>query len=519
MRLPLYARILLWFLLNVAVIGVALGLVMRAQLRHGLDSFVGSFISAKLQAEGERMYQQLSTTPQVQWDEVVREVEAAHGVKAELRRGPSDHLAGTKLALPESVTNDLILRSARGPGPQGNRPPPPPPRGDGPPPGPQDEEGGPADFRDGPPRPERPAANLMPTQYGKLLARAGDPGQYWAIIMVPPPRGTSAGPRQPIVYIINTSSIFTGSLLFDVKPWLISIGAALGFSALLWLPLVRGITGKVKETMRATEQMAQGKFDVRIKENRGDELGRLAHAVNSMAQQLDGYVTGQRRFTGDIAHELCSPISRMQAALGILEIRASDDKQRHYIETLSDELQHMSHLVQELLQFSRASLHRELTITDVNLASLAHEVAARDSTGYPDDAVQIEIPDDLTARAEPELLARALGNVIRNALHYAGDAGSVTIAAASREGHIVITISDHGPGVPDAALPKLFDPFFRPDAERSRDHGGTGLGLAIVKSCIEACRGSVSAKNRELHGLEIELVLPQAAKAQAAAGR
>ncbi len=507
MRLPLYARILLWFLLNVAVIGVAMGLVMRAQLRHGLDSFIGSFISAKLQAEGERMFQRLSATPQAQWDELVREVESAHGVRAALLRGPSEYLAGTKLTLPESLTNDLILRAARGPGPQGNRPPP-PPRDGGPHSGPEEEPRGPEDFRDGPPRPSPPAASLMPSQYGKLLARAGDPEQYWAVIMVPPPRAAGAGPRQPIVYVINTGSIFTGGLLFDAKPWLIGIGAALGFSALLWLPVVRGITGKVKETMRATEQMAQGKFDVRVKENRSDELGRLAQAVNSMAQQLDGYVTGQRRFTGDIAHELCSPISRMQAALGILETRAADDKQRRYVETLSEELQQMSHLVQELLQFSKASLHRELTISDVNLSGLVHEVAAREGTGYPDNAVQIEIPDDVTVRAEPDLLARALGNVIRNALDYAGDSGPVLVSAVPGGHRTIVTVSDDGPGVPDDALPRLFEAFFRPDTDRSRDHGGTGLGLAIVKSGVEACGGQVAAANRQPHGLEIRLTFP-----------
>ena len=502
MRLPLYARILLWFTLNVAIIGAALALVMRAQLRHGLDSFIGSFVAAKLQAEGERIYQQLSTTPREQWDDLMREVETTHGVRAALMRGTSEHLAGTKLTLPESVSNDPLLRTARGPrpgqGPEGNRPPPP---RDGP---------GPDGLPGGPPRETRPADNLVPTQYGKLLARAGDPAQYWAIIMVPPPRGFSSGPRQPISYVIAADSIFNRGLLFDVRPWLIGIGAALGFSALFWFPFVRGITARIKETMRATEQMAQGKFDARVKENRSDELGRLAAGVNRMAQQLDGYVTGQRRFTGDIAHELCSPISRMQAALGILESRAGDEKQQRYMATLSDELQHMSHLVQELLQFSKASLHRDLTLATVPLADLAHEVAARESSGWPDHAVQIEIADDLQVRVEPELFARALGNVIRNALRYAGGAGPIIIAAAPRDGVVAITISDQGPGVPPESLPKLFDAFFRPDADRAREHGGAGLGLAIVKSGIAACRGTVTAANREPHGLVITMTLSAA---------
>jgi two-component system sensor histidine kinase CpxA len=536
MRLPLYARILLFFLLNVAVIGVALGLVMRAQLRGGLDSFMGSLVSARLQAAGERMYNRLSSLPEAEWHSAVSEVESTYGVRAALMRSPVSPLAGSQLVLPEALKKELIEHQERRRRPEGGRPPQiPPPRerrdnffegpDDGFPPPPRDRrDDGPDDLRQppdrfregpdnpprGPRRPERGGSPSLPSQYGKVFLRAGNPEEYWAVIMLPPPPAYFSRPPEPLLFVINTPSIFTGGLLFDLRPWLVGIGAALGVSALLWLPLVRGITGKVKETMHATEQMALGKFDVRVKENRSDELGRLAHAVNSMAQQLDGYVSGQRRFTGDIAHELCSPISRMQAALGILEVRATGEKERQYIETLNEELQHMSHLVQELLQFSKASLHRELTLQEVPLATLTAGVIARESSGHPDDAVRAEIDESLTVSAEPELLARALSNVIRNALRYAGDDGPVTLAAVRRGDGVLITISDQGPGVPPEALPKLFDAFYRPDTARSREQGGAGLGLAIVKSCIEACRGRVTASNIQPRGLRVEITLPTA---------
>jgi two-component system sensor histidine kinase CpxA len=524
MRLPLYARILLCFLLNVTVIGLALGLVMRAQLREGLDSFMGSLVAAKLQAAGERMYQRLSALPQAEWESAVREVESGYGVTASLMRSPVTPLAGGRLTLPEPLKKEIQARlehrRPQGPG-GGPQPPPPPPRDpeggpddgpdDRPPPPPGFRRGeGPNDFREGPPRPERSGSSTLPSQYGKVFMRTGSPEKYWAVIMLPPPPAYVTRPREPLLFVIATPSILTGGLLFDLRPWLVGIGAALGVSALLWLPLVRGITGKVKETMYATEQMALGKFDTRVKENRSDELGRLAHAVNSMAQQLDGYVSGQRRFTGDIAHELCSPISRMQAAVGILEVRATGDRERRYVETLGDELQHMSHLVQELLQFSKASLHRELVFRTVPLRDLVNEVTAREATGYPEDSVRMEVDDSLTVRAEPELLSRALGNIVRNALRYAAQDGPVTVTAARHGEQILITVSDNGPGVPVEALPKLFDAFFRPDTARNREQGGAGLGLAIVKSCVEACRGRISAFNGSPRGLRLEILLPAA---------
>ena len=98
-------------------------------------------------------------------------------------------------------------------------------------------------------------------------------------------------------------------------------------SVLFWLPLVRGITHSISQITRATEQIAAGRFDARVATGRRDELGRLGEAINQMATRLSGFVTGQRRFMGDIAHELCSPIARIQMALGILEHRA-DEKQK-----------------------------------------------------------------------------------------------------------------------------------------------------------------------------------------------
>lgn len=113
-------------------------------------------------------------------------------------------------------------------------------------------------------------------------------------------------------------------------------------------------------------------------------------------------------------------------------------------------------------------------------------------------------------QADPELLARAIGNLLRNALRYAGHAGPVTLRAVAEGDHVSVTIADVGPGVPPEALPKLGEPFFRPDAARTREEGGTGLGLAIVRTCAEACRGTVTFRNRQPTGLEAELKLRRA---------
>jgi two-component system sensor histidine kinase CpxA len=116
--------------------------------------------------------------------------------------------------------------------------------------------------------------------------------------------------------------------------------------------------------------------------------------------------------------------------------------------------------------------------------------------------------------ADPILLTRALANLLRNALRYAGDAGPVTISSVLRGASIVVTITDCGPGVPEELIGQVFEPFRRVDSARTRSSGGVGLGLAIVKTCIEACQGTIVCRNRQPSGLEVEISLDVAHAAE-----
>jgi two-component system, OmpR family, sensor histidine kinase CpxA len=168
----------------------------------------------------------------------------------------------------------------------------------------------------------------------------------------------------------------------------------------------------------------------------------------------------------------------------------------------------MSHLVQELLQFAKSAHQPNHQLTDVVLEPLIQTVIDREASHYDETTLHVNVPNDLIVRADPILLARATGNILRNALRYAADSGPVEISAILLDNkQIQITIADHGPGVPEESLPKLFDAFYRPDQARTSEKGGTGLGLAIVKFCIEACEGSVSATLRQPHGLEMHILL------------
>jgi two-component system sensor histidine kinase CpxA len=328
--------------------------------------------------------------------------------------------------------------------------------------------------------------------------------RYWVGLRVPIQDRDRPRPG-PATLLVMSDSLRGGGLFFDLTPWIIVAFSAVFFSVLFWIPLVRGMTRSLSRMTRATEQIAEGRFDTRVATRRTDELGRLGAAIDHLAARLAGFVTGQKRFLGDTAHELCSPIARMHVALGILEQRA-DEKQKSYVNDVREEAQHMSNLVNELLSFSKASLGTAtIQLQPVPVRAMVSEVIRRET--MPGADLTADVSEDLSVLAEPELLKRALANLVRNALRYAGQSGRITIAARRQNGRVALTVSDAGPGVPEPHLAQLFDPFYRVDTSRARETGGVGLGLTIVKSCVEACGGTVVCRNLKPTGFEAEIAL------------
>lgn len=507
LRFPIPARLLAGFLANLALLALGFWLAFQAQFGSSSNQLFESIAEPRVQAVAERVSAALRAEEPSRWNGVLEMHTHALGVEFSLFDGEHRNVAGPLKDLPDSVKKDvmgeltphLLDRVPEGPRPQEEPPPfddifglppPPQPRGERPP------------RRD--PHPMNPELSTYP----KVTAHTTGPTAYWVVCRVPVVRSDRGW--LPLLLVMRSPSLTGGGLFFDPKPWLYAGAAVLLVSGLIWLPMALGLTRSLWRIRSATGRIAEGDFAVSVPDSRrGDELGDLGRAVQQMAQRLEAHVTGQKRFLGDIAHELCSPIARMQASLGILEHAAEDEaRQKRYMQKLGGELQHMSTLVNELLSFSKASLKREISPQAVVLAPLVRQVLEREEAMGA--GVTVEVPDELAVRADPELLGRAVGNLVRNALRYAGDAGPIGIRAVTQNGHVLLTVRDQGPGVPDETLPRLFDPFFRPDAARSRESGGAGLGLAIVKTCVEACGGTVAAANATPHGLEVSLKLEAA---------
>jgi two-component system sensor histidine kinase CpxA len=502
LRFPLYAKILLWFFLNLVLLAAVFFLVFRAQFGLGVDWLLSGSTAARLEATSRLILAELTDRPRAQWNDTLRRFGGVYGVKLHLFRNADEQLAGEDLKLPRQVRVRLLEPLAAAPRARAPRRPertPPP------------ISHGVAQPPESPPPPAPPAHASIEhlsahEPLPKVLVRTADPTRYWICV-----RGIVRRPEQeplPVVLVAVSDSLSAGGLLLDVKPWVMAgIGSVL-LSALLWFPFVRGITRSVAQMTQATRHIAEGRFDVRVDDQRRDELGSLGAAINQMASRLSGFVNGQKRFLGDIAHELCSPLAKLQVSLGILEQRAADDQQR-YVSTACEKADHMSALVNQLLSFSKASLGASaIKLKPVSLLEAVRLAIDRESDpGDPGVALKVEVPADLSVLAETELLVSAVSNLLRNAIRYAGQAGPVTISAQPRNPWVILMVADHGPGIPEEHLAHVFDPFYRLDPSRDRSTGGVGLGLTLVKTCVESCGGTVTCRNRKPGGLEVILQL------------
>ncbi len=509
-RFPLFTKILFWLSLNLLLLGAVLVVFFNLQFRFAPDSPLFAAFSTRLDSVARLIADEMRSAAESERSAILLRYSNSYKVDFLLYADSGNKLAGKDLPVPAEVVRHLA-QGPPPPGPAGSKRP----RWRGPgddqnrPPwsGPRAETGPRQDFP-GRPQGARPATAPMeqassapPRPYPMFTLKTSNPTRYWAGVRLIDLSTPRSGPSRATLLAVS-DSMFGHGLFLDPTPWLLVTAIALALSILLWIPFVRGLTVTVKQMTTATEHIAEERFDARVSEKRSDELGRLGAAINQLAIRLESFVSGQKRFLGDISHELNSPLARMQFALGILEERVGPAQKEHVADA-QEEVQLMSQLVSELLAFAKAGMRTsDLKLVSVPLLPLVQQVCAREAAACD---VHVDIPDGTAVLAQPPLLSRALANVLRNAARYAP--GVLEIAAHRDHDQVRITVADHGPGVPPDTIPLLFEPFYRIEPDRARATGGTGLGLAIVKTCVEACRGSVAARNLSPSGLEISIVL------------
>lgn len=462
LRLP--ARIGLTLAVNLLLLGGLFGALLVQQNRKGLESFLMAPSLERIRAMAGEVAER---EPHVPVTDLLTRFEEQYGVRVVLYEGNGRLVAGADLNPPEEVRLEIRRQPRRA-----------------------------EDVR------ERAARG---TAHPVFLVRDTAASRYWVGVHFPLWREEAQRQSRHALLIVTTS-LLGNSLFFDWQPWAAGILGALLVSALCWLPAVHYILASIRTMRQAAGQIAEGRFEVQIPSKGRDEFGELAGSLEKMAEKIARLVHGQRRFLADVAHELCAPLSRVQLSAGILEDRAQPGD-LEYVKGLERDVRHMSNLVSDLLSFSKGTTRR-LEPKPLAMATLLEEVCLSEQT--QGSKVDVQVNAGLVVLADEETVRRAVGNVIRNAVAYAGEAGPIAVRAQRTSKGVRISVEDEGPGLPEKELDAVFEPFYRPDLSRDRATGGTGLGLAIVKSCMDAIGGTVHCQNREPRGLRVVLEIPGA---------
>jgi two-component system sensor histidine kinase CpxA len=320
--------------------------------------------------------------------------------------------------------------------------------------------------------------------FDSMVARYADDGRYWFFFIEPSERPGSW-------------------FLMPEHLAMILVAVALCY----WLAM--HLTSPVRSLQRAVERFGSGDLSARVGSKRLDELGQLARTFDRMADRIETLLKAERRLLMDISHELRSPLARLGVAVELARSGSGTESALNRIQKESDRL---NSLVGQLLQVTRAegdpnSLRRQRVRLDELVQQLVDDSGIEAASHGC--AVEYEKPSPVTVEGDPELLRRAVENVIRNAIRYSPREAAIEVSLSSNDGHAVVDVRDHGPGVPEEALPRLFDAFYRVESDRDRASGGIGLGLSIARRAIELHRGRIRARNAH-PGLEVEMELPVA---------
>ena len=292
--------------------------------------------------------------------------------------------------------------------------------------------------------------------------------------------------------------------------FLIAALAALAGAAAVGTAVARTALRPVERLTEHAERIAEtGNLAERTNERRSDELGRLAHAFNSMLDALSRSVSAQRQLVGDASHELRTPLAAARANLELVQLHEelSIEERGRLLADAGTELREMTDMIDGLVELARVDAASPAP-QPVRLDHLVEEaVAAAERRSNMTFRSQLQ---PTVVSAAPDPLARAVANLIDNAVKWSGESESVEVVVSNG----TLTVRDHGPGIDATDLPHIFDRFYRAPAARTLP--GSGLGLAIVRQVAEAHGGTVSAEPAIGRGTTFTLTLPTVDDAETA---
>ena len=339
----------------------------------------------------------------------------------------------------------------------------------------------------------------------ELRERAPPSGQRWVrrryrgreILILPGPKTVVAVPLAD-----GHTAIVTHHSEALAPRWrgAASFGLVAFCVALLAIWVAVAATRPLRATTAAMQRIAEGQLNHRLDETGSAELVELARAFNAMADRVESMLRSEQQLMAGVSHELRTPMTRLRLHTELLRDGGGDTKR---LDGMEAALEDMDRLLSELLEISRLEIgDRVLELVPVELSTVVER--ARQRHPLPDHGIVVE-GESHQVLADPARLERVLGNLLQNAGKYAPPGSTVWITL----GRTTVEVRDEGPGVPEADLPQLFEPFFRGQAAR-KQKPGVGLGLMLAQLIVRLHGGTVSARNHPAGGLLVRIDLSAA---------
>ena len=298
---------------------------------------------------------------------------------------------------------------------------------------------------------------------------------------------------------------------------ILSLVSVIILAGILCFILARHLTIPISRLRDATRELTAGNLSARVGAaigNRNDEVADLARDFDQMAEQIEKLLKSQIRLIRDVSHELRSPLARLNVALELA--RLSPGKSRApALDRIEQESQCLNSMIEQLLSLSRMESGTfSSQASYFELGEMLEKIA--EDAGYEGKNRNIQVrvisEEEVSFTGHQQILHSALENVVRNAVSYTVKDSTVTVSLekvqVNDNRYARIEVRDHGEGVPEAELDRIFTPFYRLAASRDRVSGGSGIGLAITERAVKIHEGSVQAANHPDGGLQITILMP-----------
>ncbi len=280
-------------------------------------------------------------------------------------------------------------------------------------------------------------------------------------------------------------------------------------SAVLVRINLKNIFRPIEQINEATKKVALGEYDIELESKREDEIGELTNNFNKMTRGLKSTENLQKEFINNVSHEIKTPVSSIEGFAKFLKDKnLTDEEREEYTNIIIEEAKRLESLTGKILKLSK--LNNQEVITNKQEIDIAEQIRKAISLLEPkwskkDIKINVSL-DEKVFLGDEDLIYQVWVNIIDNAIKFSNEGGSIDIKVYEKDKNIIVEIKDHGIGMKEEELEKVYDRFYQIDKSHSKE--GSGLGLAIVKRIVELSEGKIEIKSKENKGTTVTVKLP-----------